>query len=335
MAKKLSRATLFAGMLSILIGSASLADPQQGGWLPRLFPSDNPWNTDISWAPVDWQSDAYINRINQSGTKRLHPDFGGDVWGDPARNYGFPYIVVDGWQEKVAVQFDYWTESDGVDRSTGQSYPFYPIPEQAIWNAHWIQGGPPGYVWNRDEDRHIMIYDRDNNHLYELYNVWFDRDRWQWVAGSGAFFDLNYNHRRPEGWTSADESGMSMLPGVLRYDEVYGSDEITHALRVSVEEVNGHVFPASHDAGFAGGSVPLGARLRLKADVDISYFPWEAQKIFRAFKRYGLIVVTKAWGDKLFISGTYDTRWSNDVLNPAFNSLNAWQFEVIQLGWTP
>jgi hypothetical protein len=37
----------------------------------------------------------------------------------------------------------------------------------------------------------------------------------------------------------------------------------------------------------------------------------------------------------MFISGTYDTRWNNDVLNPAFGSLRASDFEVIALGYRP
>ena len=35
----------------------------------------------------------------------------------------------------------------------------------------------------------------------------------------------------------------------------------------------------------------------------------------------------------MYISGTMDSRWDNDVLNPAFGSLTADDFEVIQLGW--
>jgi hypothetical protein len=37
----------------------------------------------------------------------------------------------------------------------------------------------------------------------------------------------------------------------------------------------------------------------------------------------------------LYVSGTYDTRWNNDVLNPAFRSLTANDFDVIQLGYAP
>ena len=50
-------------------------------------------------------------------------------------------------------------------------------------------------------------------------------------------------------------------------------------------------------------------------------------------KRYGLIVADN--GSDMYISGTMDARWNNDVLNPAFAALTADDFEVIQLGWTP
>ena len=112
--------------------------------------------------------------------------------------YGFPYVVVDGTQPKKAVEFDYSDESDGVNHTTDQSFPFYPIPDEAITQAHWIEGGQPGNVDLRSSsDRHLLIVDRDNRHLYELYNVFFDGTRWH--AGSGAFFDLDQNGRRPDG----------------------------------------------------------------------------------------------------------------------------------------
>jgi hypothetical protein len=164
-----------------------------------------------------------------------------------------------------------------------------------------------------------------------LYNVFYDGSRWR--AGSGAFFDLNSNARRPEGWTSADAAGLAILPGLVRYDEVFGPDEIRHALRVTVRATNGYVYPASHRAGSTAGALPMGARLRLKASRDISGFRPEIQKIFRAMQRYGLIVADN--GSDLYVSGTYDTRWNNDVLNPAFRGLRAADCEVIALGYNP
>jgi hypothetical protein len=35
----------------------------------------------------------------------------------------------------------------------------------------------------------------------------------------------------------------------------------------------------------------------------------------------------------MYVTGTYDTRWDNGILNPAFGNLTASDFEVIQLGY--
>ena len=48
-------------------------------------------------------------------------------------------------------------------------------------------------------------------------------------------------------------------------------------------------------------------------------------------QRYGLIVADN--GSDLYVSGTYDTRWNNDVLNPAFRALTANDFEVVTFGY--
>src|SRR4029077_15354710 len=40
-------------------------------------------------------------------------------------------------------------------------------------------------------------------------------------------------------------------------------------------------------------------------------------------------------GSDMYITGTFDTRWNNDILNPAFSLLSASDFEVVQLGWKP
>jgi hypothetical protein len=236
--------------------------------------------------------------------------------------YGFPYIVVDASQPKRTVTFAYADESDPVG---------YPIPDEAITQPHWIEHGEPGNALVPGVDRHMLIVDKDNKHLYELYNAFWDGAKW--TAVSGAFFDMKTNSRRPEGWTSADAAGLAILPGLVRYDEVYGTDEIQHAFRFTVRTTNGYVYPASHRAASTSGALPMGARLRLKASKDISGSSAEMQRIFRAMKRYGLIVADN--GSDMYISGTFDTRWDNDVLNPAFAGLTANDFEVVELGWNP
>jgi hypothetical protein len=93
------------------------------------------------------------------------------------------------------------------------------------------------------------------------------------------------------------------------------------------------VYPASHVAGANPSAPPMGARLRLKASKDISGFSAPVQRIFQAMKTYGLIVADN--GSDMFVSGVHDTRWNNDILNPAFAALKAGDFEVVQLGWQP
>jgi len=326
------RAIPISVFLLAVVLQAQAVPPQRNGVLPGpwpLFPADNWWNQDISGAPVDAGSPQFIAFINTGGTRRLHPDFGGYESPGSQNIYGFPYVVVPGDQPKVAVQFDYADESDGVDHATGVSVPFYPIPEEAKTQPYWIEGGPPGSA-GVGGDRHMLIVDRDHKHLYELFALAWNGS--QWTAGSGAFFDLNVNARRPDGWTSADAAGLAILPGLVRYDEVFGADEIRHAFRVTVRATNNfYVWPASHRAGSNTSALPLGARLRLKSTVNLSPFPPEIQRIFRAMQRYGLIVADN--GSDMYISGAFDPRWNNDVLNPAFRALNANDFEVIELGW--
>lgn len=318
--------------------------PAAGGPLPGplpLFPSTNWWNLDISAAPVDAASANFINFINNGGTRRLHPDFGGEESPGSVAIYGMPYAVVGGAQPKQAVTFDYRDESDGVNYSTGQGVPFYPIPAQAATQAHWIEGGAAGNVDQRSSsDRHLLMVDCTNKHLYELYNVYYDPTQSKWYAGSGAFFDMNTDNRRPDGWTSADAAGLAIFPGLVRYDEAWDPavTEISHAFRVTVRSTNGYVFPASHIAGSTSGALPMGARLRLRTSVAgsdpvLRTSDPNARKIFRAMQKHGLIVADN--GSDMYVSGTFDLRWNNDILNPAFSTLSASDFEVIQLGWKP
>jgi hypothetical protein len=311
-------------LAALFVTSVAFAQ-QRGGALPTplpLFPTGNWWNTDISSAPVDPKSASFISFI---GTSRgMHPDFGPDSGDSSAPIYGMPYVVVPGSQPRVNVTFDYDDESD---------HDGYPIPEEAKTQQKWIEGGLAGNDPHADGDRHMLIVDRDARVLYELYAARWSSSLNRWEAGSGAIFTLDTNARRREGWTSADAAGLAILPGLVRYDEVFGSSPIRHAFRVTVRSTNGYVFPASHRTGSNSSALPMGARLRLKASKDISSFSEPLRRIFQAMKTYGLIVADN--GSDMYVSGTYDTRWDNDQLNPAFSAIKASDFEVVQLGWQP
>jgi hypothetical protein len=282
----------------------------------RLFPDDNWWNLDISNAPVDPQSRAYIDYIGR--TRSSHPDFGPPP-------YGIPYVGVGGSQPRVPLTFTaYGSESDsGVGGETG-----YPIPPEAATQPNYVEGGVPG--GGSSGDRHLLVVDRDRWLLFELFAARWNASAQRWEAGSGAVFNLASNARRPEGWTSADAAGLAILPGLVRYDEAVRGP-IRHALRVTVRATNGCVWPASHRAGSSPGALPMGARLRLKASKDLTTYPAYIRNIFRGMQTHGVIVADN--GSDLYVTGAMDSRWNNSELNPAFRTLTADDFDVIQLGY--
>src|ERR1700756_2058502 len=66
----------------------------------QIFPADNPWNTDISAAPVDPYNSQIIANFSASPVKA---DFGSGTWnGAPI---GIPFVVVCGGQQKINIKF--------------------------------------------------------------------------------------------------------------------------------------------------------------------------------------------------------------------------------------
>ena len=253
----------------------------------RVFPASNPWNTPVDAAPVDPNSAALIASIG--GRATLHPDFGANWNGGP---FGIPYVVVKGTQRRVKVRFtDYADESD-----KGR----YPIPKSAP-----VENG---------SDRHVIVIDRVHWKLYELFNARRVKGSTTWKASSGAIFNLKSNALRPAGWTSADAAGLPIFPGLVRYDEVKAG-AITHALRFTVANTRkAYVPPARHYASddTDANLPPMGMRVRLKADYDISAAPRQAKVILRAMKTYGMIVADN--GSDWFVSGAPDKRWRDAQL---------------------
>ncbi len=307
------RPWLLAG--SLTLASAVIGAPLGGG---QVFPLSNWWNLDISHAPVDQNSAAYIGFIGT--TRTLHPDFGPSP-------YGIPYVVVSG--DTPLVQPTWTAYGDESDAGAPGRPAGYPIPEEAKTQPNYIEGAVAG--GGSRGDRHMLLVDSDHWLLYETGATRWNATLSRWEANCGAVFDMKTNNRRPDTWTSADAAGLAIFPGLVRYDEANGTAEIGHAFRFTVRSTNGYVWPASHNAGSTSGALPMGARLRLKATKNLSSFTPDVQRIFRAMQRYGLIVADN--GSDMYISGTLDPRWNNDVLNPAFGALSASDFEVVQLGW--
>ena len=265
-----------------------------------IFPTDHIWNTRVDSLPVDPQSAAYVGTIGS--TAYLHADFGSGMYeGNPI---GIPYNIVNGSQERKTVTFDYADESDAGP---------YPIPVNPL-----IEGG---------SDHHMVIIDRDAKSLYELYAAEKQADG-TWAAGSGAVFNLSGYTLRPSGWTSADAAGLAILPGLVRYDEV-NAGEINHALRFTAPSTRrAYIWPARHYASSITDPAypPMGQRFRLKSSFNTSVYPYQAQIVLEALKKYGMILSDN--GAPWYITGVPDEQWNNDALH-TLHQLKGSDFEAV------
>lgn len=276
-----------------------------------IFPADNAWNLDISAKPVDAYS---TNIINGFKTSPVKTDFGSGTWlGAPI---GIPYVVVCASQQKYNVTFR-GNSYDGNYGNESDKGP-YAIPLTAPMES------------NGNGDSHVIAVDKDSSILYELYNASVNGDHWE--ASSGAIYNLNSNALRTKGWTSADAAGLPIFAGLIRYEEIL-KGTIDHAIRFTLSSSNvypGFIKPARHkvnSTGMLNASLPFGARIRLKADYDISTYSPHNQVILAAMKKYGLMLADI--GSNMYISGAPDARWNNDELRELLR-LTGSNFEVVK-----
>jgi hypothetical protein len=269
--------------------------PVLAGTSCPVFPATNVWNRRVDDLPVASNSATMVAAIGSSSS--LHPDF------SDAGGYGIPFNIVGQTTARSTVTFDYASESDHVG---------YPIPATPL-----IEGG---------SDRHILLVERDECRLYELFNA--RRVSGTWRAGSGATWDLRSNALRPAGWTSADAAGLPILPGLARYEEV-AAGEIAHALRFTAPSTcAGYRYPARHQAGSGSCSSkpPMGLRVRLKASVNVSGYGTQARIILTALKRYGMLLADN--GSAWYVTGAPSGGWNDDVLH-ALHGIKGSDFEVV------
>ncbi len=270
-----------------------------------VLPGTNPWNTDVSGFPLHPRSASTIEKIQSVGGDFLHPDFGSNT------EYGIPYVVVP--EDQALVPITYTAYGDESDPGP------FPIPLDAP-----VEGGGASRG-----DRHVLVVREGSCELFELFVA--RRSGGGWSADSGARWNLVTGDLRPIGWTSADAAGLPILPGLVRYDEV-ASGVVRHAIRVTFSQTQrGFVLPATH---FASSRTdpdlpPMGLRLRMRADVDISGLTGQARVIAEAMKTYGLIVADN--GSNWYFQGGSDPRWDDDDLGQ-LKQIPGTAFEVVDTG---
>ncbi|MEZ4300831.1 MAG: hypothetical protein R3B70_38210 [Polyangiaceae bacterium] len=285
--------------------SAAPAEEPQKTSERTVFPASHFWNKDISNEPVDPRGYKYIESVGLDTP--LHADFSAPEPWSKKIGYGIPYQYVSGDQKKVPVEMKWASESDPGP---------YPIPDNPLIE--------------RGDDRHILMIDKDNWVLYELYEARLEGGKWK--ASSGAIFDLKSTKSRPAGWTSADAAGLAIFPGLVRADEVIEQGAIRHALRFTVKVTQkAYVWPASHYASKKEDPdlPPMGMWVRLKSSFAIDGFSPNIQVILTALKKHGMILADN--GSNFFVSGAPDKRWKADELRELLR-VKGRDLEVIKTG---
>ena len=314
-----------------------------------IFPPDNAWNVQIDGPDVT-VTHQYDGQLPQS--THLHPDFGD--WS--TNHYGIPYNVVPSTQADVTTTFSlYASESDPgpggwvgpnpvtTNASTGTTtWPFFA-------GMH-IEGDPApgGQAGNLPGDQHGIVLEQGSSGCtsYEAWNCVVSSGP-PFVCANGAVFDLTSNALRPDGWTSGDLAGLSILAGIVKIAEVKAGS-VDHAIRVTFNNTqNGYIHPAIHavSADSAAGPLgsaypPMGLRLRLKAGVDTSSYTAASQTIMTAMKKYGLIVADI--GSDWYFQGDSDDGWAAmapdgqdtlvDEVAGDFGNIHGSDFEVVYTG---
>lgn len=301
-ARSLARLAAFA--LAVWIGAAPAGagvSPPIPGTPCGCFPADNIWNTDISTMPLHSKSADWVGSIGAG--KNLDLAFGPPNW-------GMPWVVTDSTTPKTSINF-----RSPYDSDVGP-YPFTSTTP--------IEQGTGDY--------HTFMVDKSTCTLYELFDaVWNGGNP---TAGNGSIFGLSSNALRPDGWSSVDDAGLPIFPGLARVDEM-NAGEIRHAFRFTAQLTNpvvgSHLWPARYEAAYTGINPdpklpPMGARFRLKASYNISGYSAQAQVILRALQHYGMMLADI--GCDWCLGGTVDPGWTS-ALTSELRNVPANQFEAV------
>jgi hypothetical protein len=311
-----------AGGATVATASLNLWEgpPPPPAPLSPLLPADNIWNTPVDTAPLHPLNAQWMDINNGHTGHNFHADFGTTYLG---RNLGIPFNVIAGASVlKVAVR---------LTRYAGESDPLpaggVPIPTNVI-----IEGDPGPFDPNADN--HCLILDTDTHTIHEFFGMQRNGNG-TYTAKQYSRWDYTSNALRRDGWTSADAAGLPITPGLVRYDEVLeavaSGGTVPHAFRFTLDlSWQPHLWPARHDAPSGGPlNPPMGMRVRLKADYDISGYSPMNQAILRTLKTYGMILADN--GGDWFVSGAPDPRWNDDDLHLLRRIIPHDAFEVVDV----
>jgi serine/threonine-protein kinase len=306
--------------LILLTSFSARAQAPAAGHGP-YFPADAPWYQDISAAPVDAESPMVINWLNGQG-------WGG---GQMQIDFSIEVLAADGSMPRV------FTPTGDFFHPDCDLVPM-PVP------ANGALEGESGYQCTADGDCHLLVVDRPNHKLYEMWRANITGlATSQFLGGCLAVWDMNLTYppiARGQGCTSADGAGFPMAPLLFSADEV-AAGHIDHAIRFILPNRSIrhgiYVHPATHSTNLTSGPAtapPYGARLRLRADYPLASLPNAgARVVARAMQKYGILL---ADGGTIALTAQNDTfttaQWSGLLGPHDLAALHVSDFQMVAGG---
>jgi hypothetical protein len=292
----------------VRMNALPLEDTMSTSVLQCLRFPDGPYSQNVTNAPVDGNSAAYISSVIQAGDRA-----------------GF-FASTGVEQVNIA--------NDATPlRTVKPRVDYHKFPKPYPWaDGFYIE--PLG-------DRHAIVVQTQTCHLFESYGTAFHSPT------LSAFSGANWNLSKPfvplpPGMPSAMASGLSLYAGIVQWQD-YQSGSIDHALdwdgiRATVAQYN-FVRPASDTdrIPFQGKSsyvMPYGAHLRLKATFSTTGWGPEATMVANAMKTYGIYLADTGSGrNGLYFANAPDgsNPWDRHDL-ASLSSITLRDFDVLKLG---
>jgi len=292
--------------------------------LPR-FPAHAVWNQDIRSAPVHPDSASMLASLQALGG-----------WGaGDVLQIDFSMHVLHAAADAPALP----VAEGGYEPDCDTGFPFPLPPGGAV-------EGEAGYACTGGGDCHLLVVQGDT--LYEAYGA--NVTAGEVESYCAVRWDLRRaypRHGRGEQCTSSDAAGFPVAALLFNADEVAAAlpdGDIGHAIRFilpNARMASGvYVHPASHAGAPSGpaSTVPYGARMRLRADFDLSAYGPAARVLLRSMQRYGIVLSD---GGNIALTGESDrfttAKWSDlgideHVFTNGSPSPRVTDFEIVQTG---
>lgn len=274
-----------------------------------LFPRDHAFHASIGRLGVHPRSDAMVAA---AGGASVHLDAGFSAKPWQGARAGIPVNLADARSSELVRVLP------GTGAATSD-HGLHPVPHAPRFE------GWPSIRW----DKHLLVVDPSSCTSHEMIGVTppAANPLGLWMAEKVVTVDLASNGYRPGGTVKV--SGLSLLAGMVRYDEV-ASGRVGHVIAMSIPNARAGapVWPARASDGTNPDpdAPPMGTWLRLRADADLSRLGPQAGVIAAALREHGAVVADT--GGRWVLNGEPDVRWDDRDLN-TLRTLTFEDFEVV------